>query len=893
MPTEPRRPPAVAHALFARLVPPQLREEMEGDLVQGFGRVWEDRGPAAARRWAWRQLFALRPLTLRRAVRARVGDGSGALRPASGPGGVGTDMRHALRSIWARRGASLTVTATVALALGTTTAVFSVVQGVLLTPLPYAEPDRLVRVWQTKEGWRESPNHQLRAFAERFPLSVPTFNDWLDADVGFEALGAHTGARFVHQTADGAEIIHGEHVTAGVFEALDVSPYLGRSFLPEDDAVGAPRVAMLEHGFWRDRFAGRDDVVGQTITLDGAVHTIVGVMPPGFRSLSQGARIWAPLPEEDKSDERDSQFLSVVGRLAPGVPQSLAAERLASLQSRLAEQYPDSQGDLGSRMVGLLESVVGDVRSTLWFLFGAVALVLLIACANIANILSLTGLVRRRELAVKAALGASGRRLVHGLFVETVFLAGAGGALGLLLAWVALPALLRWVPATVPRYEEIGMNGGVLLFGMTLTLATALLAGILPAVQAARARPNDMLRKSGRGIAGERTGNRIRSILVVSEVALAFVLLVGAGLLGISFVKLWSVDRGFATESLLVLAADPDPNLYAEPADRDRFVDELRRLLEAIPGTSVSATNQVPLSGSVSTTSYQVERAGAEPEDANFVISVVLENYHEVMEIPLLQGRSFTRQDAEDAPLVAIANQTLAETMWPGESPIGKRMRSRDDRPWTTVVGVARDVRHAALERDAEPKLYVPVAQDHRHPDQWVLRVRGDVEGVTDLARAALATVSPTTPVRGLDLIESRIARSVAVPRFRAIFVVGLATMAGLLALLGVYGVVAFSVTQRTPEIGVRMALGASAAGVLRQVVGSGLKLAVFGIGAGLAITVLTARTVSEFLFQLEPTEPFIYLGIAVLVAVVSCAAAYLPARRAASMDPMSVLASE
>lgn len=894
MPNSPRVPGWI-RALFALLVPGEIREEAVGDLREGYLRVFQQRGRLAAHLWAFRQLLALRPGQLRRAVNADADldrdDPVG--RSRRGTLGWRTDLKHATRSIAARPGASATVIVTIAVALGLTTSVFSVVRGVLLNPLPYPDSEELVRIWQVHRGWLDSENVQLRSFAERFPLSMPTFNDWTDADFGVESLGAYTGAQFVNQGSDGAEIIPGQYVTSGFLETLGVQPMLGRSLLPEDDVIGAPRVAVLTHGFWRDRYDGDRDVLGSTLTLDGEAYTIVGVLPPEFRPTTGDARILAPMPEETKVDERDSQYLQVVARLAPGTTIESASARLADVQVELSRVYPDEQGEIGARMVSLLDSIVGNVKSTLWFLLAAVGLVLAIASANIANILSVLGLTRRREMSVKAALGAGRSRLVRGLFIEVLLLCLLGGLAGLLLATLTLPLLLAVVPASVPRYDEIGLDAGVLLFGLGLTAATALLVGVLPGLQAAQTDPNDMIRSAGRGLAGERSGSRVRSVLVSAEVALAFVLLVGAGLLGSSFAKLWAVERGFATENLIVVRSEPDPLVYPESEDRDRFVSDLRRELDAIPGAVVSATNQVPLSGTMSTTTYEFERDAGPVEEGNLVINVVLENYFDVMQIPLIEGRGLEPTDVFEAPLVGVVGEKLANDMWPGESAIGKRIRSNEDNPWTTIVGVVGDVRHSGLDDEVNRSLYVTVWQNHRHPQQWVLRARGDMGGVIDLAREAVGKVSPSTPVRSAMLLESSIEESVAVPRFRALFVVGLAGMAGFLALLGVYGVVTFAVTQRTREIGVRMALGARQDSVVRSVVGSGLKLAAFGVVIGLAIALGLAGVVSDFLFETEATDPVTYTAIAALVALVSAGAAYLPARRAAAIDPMRVLNSD
>lgn len=803
------------------------------------------------------------------------------------------DLRLGYRALRARPGASLTIVLTVAVAVGATTSVFSLVNAVLLRPLPYPEPDRLVRVWQTKEGWRNSPSVQLRNFADRFPLSTPTLNDWMHEDLGLAAIAGFTDASWVLRTTDGAEFIRGQSATSGYFRVLGIEPALGRGLTPDDDRPGAQPVAILSHGFWLERYGGDPQVLGSSIGLDGMPHTIVGVMPAGFDPGGDGSRLWTPLSEERKTDTRDSQFLDVIGRLAPGVSMKSAAARIAQVQARLAEAYPDTQGDQGSRVVGYLDSVVGDVRASLWLLFGSVALVLLIACANVANLLSVMGLTRRRELAVKAALGAGSGRLARGLLLESASLAILGGVGGVALARATFPLAVRFVPATIPRHDAITMDAGVILFGLAVTVATALLIGVLPAVQTRAAQPSAMLRASTRGFTADRGGNRVRAALVVSEVALAFVLLAGAGLLGTSFARLWSVDRGFDTEGLLAMTVVPEPAAYPTGQDRQRFLRELRDQLVEIPGVEVSATSQVPLSGSTSSKTFQVEHDGGELQDATILYSVILENYFDVMEIPLVQGRPFGAGDAAGAPLVGVVNEALADRIWPGESALGKRLRDDKDQPWITVVGVVRNVRHQGLRVPAEPKLYVSAWQAEQYPRRWVMRVRGDMPSVLALARVAVAQVSPATPVRGEDVLNERISASVAVPRFVTLFVVGLALLAGALALLGVFGVVALTVAQRTREVGVRMALGARRAAVVWSVVGWGARLAGAGVILGIVIALPASSVVRGFLFEVEPTDPWIYLGIAVGLVVVTCVASWLPARRAASVDPSTVLNSE
>ncbi len=808
-------------------------------------------------------------------------------------GGWGMDLRQGLRAIRLRPGASLAIAVTVALAVGATTSVYTVVDGVLLRPLPYPESDRLVRVWQTRNSLLDNPNAAFRALASRSGVSVPTLNDWTEANTGFQSIGLYHNSEYVYQGVDGAAVLDGLAVSSGYFEALQISPLVGRTLLPRDDEIGAPRVMVLSEGLWERRF-GRADVLGTTMTLDDVPHVVVGVMPAQFGALDRAATFWIPFTDADKQEERRTNYLGVVGRLEDGLSLDDAAERLAVVQTGLAEMYPDAHRGIGSRVEGLLDSVIGDVRATLWFLLGAVSLVLMVATLNITNILSVLGLSRRGELAVRAALGAGSGRLMRGLFVESAVLASMGGFAGIALAAISLPLLVGLVPDSVPRAEAISLSPEVLAFGVIVTALVTLLVGMLPAVTAARTHPQETMRSAARGTTMGQGSGRLRSGMVVAEVALAFILLVAAGLLGSSFANLWTVDRGFATEGLVVVSVAPDPIEYAEREDRERFVRELRARFEAIPGVAVSAVSQVPLAGSFFTTTYFLERLDGEPERTRVLLTVGLENYLDLMEIPVLAGRGFTPTDTRDAPPVGIVNEVMAQVLWPGTDALGKRVRSGDDAPWVEIVGVARNVHHLGLTIDIEPKLYLPAEQSARlMVDDWVLRTRGGVGATIDLARSAVSAQSPTTPARSVQILEETISASAAVPRFRTFFVVGLSAAAAVLALLGVYGVMTFAVTQRTKEIAVRMALGANVDGLVRGVVGSGLKLAATGVAAGLLIAWPAAGRLEAFLFGVSPTDVIIYVTIGLGVTAVSGLAAYLPARRAATVDPVSVLNSE
>ena len=887
--------PRLSRVVLRLLVPSRLRDEVEGDLVERYAEVQRTSGRRAARRWLRWQLLALRPWGLRKSRFAAGNNG----HVTNGGGlmwdGWGMDLRHALRAIRLRPGAALTVVVTVALAVGATTSVYSVVDGVLLRPLPYPESDRLARVWQTRNSLLDNPNAAFRAAASRYAVSIPTFNDWTEANTGFQSIGAYHNSEYVYQGVDGPVLLDGQMVTSGYFEALQISPLVGRTLLPPDDEIGAPRVIVLSERLWEQRFA-RADVLGTTMSLDDVPHVVVGVMPAQFGALDRAATFWIPFTDADKQEERRTNYLGVVGRLANGLSLDDAAERLAVVQARLAEMYPDDHRGIGSRVEGLLDSLIGDVRATLWFLLGAVSLVLMVATLNITNILSVLGLSRRRELAVKAALGAGSGRLMRGLFVESAVLASMGGLAGIALAAISLPLLVGIVPVSVPRSETISLSPEVLTFGVIVTALVTLLVGMLPAVTAARTHPQETMRSAARGTTTGQGGGRLRSGMVVAEVALAFVLLVAAGLLGSSFANQWTVDRGFATEGLVVVSVAPDPIEYAEREDRERFVRELRARFDAIPGVAASVANQVPLRGSFMTTSYFAERLEGEPERTRVLISVGLENYLDLMEIPVLAGRGFTPTDTRDAPPVGIVNEAMAQVLWPGTDALGKRVRlvrSDDDAPWVEIIGVARNVQHQGLMIDTEPKLYLPAEQSARPMNRWVLRIRGDVGATIDLARSAVSAQSPTTPVRSVQILEETISASAAVPRFRTFFVVGLSALAAVLALLGVYGVMTFAVTQRTKEIAVRMALGANVDGLVRGVVGSGLKLAATGVAAGLLIAWPAAGRLEAFLFGVGPTDVIIYVTIGLGVTAVSGLAAYLPARRAATVDPVSVLNSE
>ncbi len=811
-------------------------------------------------------------------------------------GGWGLDLKVALRLLRTRSGTAATIIATLALAVGATTTVFSIVDGVLLRPLPYPEPDRLVRVWQTREDWRSAATARMREYADRMPVLAPTLREWSGSDLGFEALGAYLDASFVLQRDDRAEVVRGQEVTTAFLDALAVVPTVGRGLRDSDEPLDAPRVMLVSEQFRSSYLGNQRDPIGTELILDGLPHTVVGVMPDGF-SVPRGDMVTEPMPGTPQlwiplSAEAwyGDSSINVIGRLRSGVSLATATERLAAKQAAMAADNPGSHQDRGVRVLPLLDALVVDVKSTLWFLLAAVGLVLLVATVNIVNLLTASGLTRRHDLAVRGALGAGPGRLARGLFVESALLTALGGTGGMFVAWAALPVLLRFLPVTVPRHDGIGMSTPVLLFGLLITCGATIVVGILPALLNGRAEPQEVIRSSGRAATANRTARRIRSALVMAEVSLAFILLVGAALLANSYHRLSSVERGFTTDGLVTLRVEPDPAVYPGWEGMQAFNAALRARFEEIPGVTATVVNNVPLTGEMAGTRISVDRDG-DLVVGSTLLSVGSENYFSVVGIPLVSGRAFGDHDTESTPAVAIVNQTFAQEFWPGDDPVGQRLLGDDG--WTTVVGVSADVRHQGLDLAVDPKVYLPSSQSRRDAYQWVLRVRSDLPDAIRRATDAVAALSPTTPVSRVLVLEQAIDESVAVPRFRTFLIGALAVLAAVLALLGVYGVLSFAVNQRTKELGVRIALGAQPGRLIRGVVMSGLSLAAAGIAVGLLVAWRIGPALSEFLFEVTPTDLATYSIIVLGLLAVSAAAAYLPARRVASVDPTSVLNSE
>lgn len=820
--------------------------------------------------------------------------------------GLRQDLRQAYRSLKARKSLTAVVVVTLALSMGATTAIFSVVNGILLQPLPYPDAERLVNVYQTNEAWRESSNPQLRAFAVRFPLSYPIYEGWRDRQSSFEGIGAYAFGRFRYQGGETPRMLYGRWVTAELLTTLGVEPIVGRLPGPEKDRMGAEPVVLLSHGMWSEHFGNDPNVVGRTVDLNGVQRPIIGVMPPEFRFPVETdlleIDLWITFDDDLRSRPEDSQFLSSVARLRPGVDLETARRELTGLQARMHETFAEPPED-GARNVNLgfyFEEVVGDVRATLWVLFASVAVVLVIACANIANLLFVSGLTRRREFAVRAALGAGGKRLVRSQLVEAALLATLGGGLALLLAWAIHDPLVAMLPPDIPRRHEIALDGRVFGFAFLLTALTTIGVSLLPAVLAGRTDPSTGMREGSRGSGSSRRAARIRSGLVIAEVALAFVLMVGAGLLANSYWRLNQVDIGFQPANVATFSLSLPDELEIEGPSVDptetpgaRFTKELERRLEEIPGVRDAAlTTEIPMGGGTSSTVVYLDRNDAEPLELSIQMSTASASYFDVMGIRFLAGGPFDEADGALSGSSIVLNQTAAETLFPGENAVGRRVRRGEDNV-LTIVGVVRDVRHVGFDQEPVAKLYRAAGAHTPMAQNWVLRTSGDPGSILDQVRQAVSSLDPDLPVQRPTVMEEVVQRSLAEPRFRTVLIGSLGLLAGLLAILGVSGVVAFVISQRVPEIGVRIALGASPRRIVRSMTGGGLRLTAIGLIIGVTAALPISGYLDDFLFGIPARDAMTFGVVLAFLLAIAGIASWWPARRAARVDPVEVLGAD
>ncbi len=793
------------------------------------------------------------------------------------------DLRYGARMLLKKPGFTLIAVITLALGIGANTAIFSVVKSVLLASLPYRDADQLVMLWE---------NDTLEGNA-RNSVAPGNFGDWRKQNEVCSELACYAQPESVNVTGNGEpERLVGIGVSANIFALLGTQPMLGRTFLPIDGKTNDGRELILSYGLWQRRYGGEAGAIGKTLTFDGVPYTIVGVMLPQFQLPEEAEMWWQTLNGELAM--RGGYFLRAMGRLKPGVTVAQAQASFTTIARRLEQQYPDTNKGRGISVVSFRDQFVGDVRRSLLVLFGAVGFVLLIACSNVANLLLVRAAARGQEMAVRMALGAGRRRLLRQLLTESIMLALAGGALGLLVALWSVDLLTALSPAKIMQVQKIKIDGGVLGFTFLTTLLTGILCGFAPAWQASQTKPHDTLKEGGRNAADDRRRRRVRDLLVVSEIALALVLLVGAGLLIKSFQRLQAVEPGIDPRNLLTMQFSLTGIKYDDSTQISGGYRQLMERLAVVPGVqAVAGVSRLPLAGDRSTSGLTIEGRTAEKPEVHY--RVATPGYFSLTGIPLRSGRGFTERDAEGQPGVVVVNETLARRYWPNENVLGKRLKlgPNANAPWLTIVGVTGDARNFGLDEEARPEAYVSYQQSPAERMRLVIRTATEPLSLIPSVRAAVQAFDRDLPFSQAATMEQLYAKSVAHRRLNMFLLAIFAAVALLLAIVGIYGVMSYAVTQRTHEIGVRVALGAQANDILKLVIGQGMKSVLTGVTVGLIAAFGLTRLMKSLLYEVAPTDPVTFAGVAFLLAIVALLACYVPARRATKVDPMVALRCE
>ena len=805
------------------------------------------------------------------------------------------DLRYGVRVLAKSPVFTAVAVLTLALGIGANSAIFSIVNAVLLRPLDYKDSGRLVLV-----------NHNYRKLGLRASVSAPGYAHYREHAQSFSAVAAYTGWS-VNLTGDGEpERLQGLTVTPNLFPLLGADAARGRVLLEEEGQPGRGRVIVLSDALWRRRFGADPNVVGRALTLNGNPFTVVGVMPPAFRfgrEFGPAADFWAPITftqQQLSPDNLTNEYLGVVASLKPGVSLAQAQAEMDAIAKTLRDQYMPGSDEAywGLLVTPMSELVVGDIRPALLVLLGAVALVLLIACANVANLMLARAASRQKEIAIRSALGAGRGRVVRQLLTESTLIALLGGAAGLLLANWGLTFLLRMNEDKIPRAHEIGLDWGVVAFTAGVSLLTGLAFGLGPAFQTSRVDLHDTLKEGGRsGSAGTRRG--VRGALVVAEVSLAVVLLVGAGLLVRSFVGLRHVSPGFQPEHVIAMQVSLPYKRYPEPGQQADFYRRAMESAAALPGVrAAGAVSSLPMGGDTMSSSFRIEGRPVSPNETlpHGDLWSATHDYFRALGIPLVRGRYFSERDAADAPGVAIIDEVTARKYWPSEDPVGKRISFEgdgDDRKWREVVGVVGHVKNRGLEGEARPQYYVPYPQNPFSSMAIVVQAEGDPAALAGTVRGAIQAIDVDLPVYRVTTMERLVADSLAERRFSTLLLGVFAAVALLLAAVGLYGLLSYTVAQRRHEIGIRMALGARAGDVLRLVVGQALWLTLAGIALGLVAALALTRVMAGLLYGVSALDPATFAGVALLLLAVALAACLVPARRATRVDPAIALRAE
>ncbi len=804
--------------------------------------------------------------------------------------GLWKDVRFAARVLLKSPAFTGIALLALVLGIGANTAIFSVVNAVLLRPMPFPDPDHLVMVSEAspRTGKNNVANPQ-------------NFADWEKRNRSFEKLAAYVPFQMTMSiTGEGVpEEIPGNVVTREFFPILGVQPVLGRNFLPEEDVAGnRNNVALITDGLWRRRYGADPKIIGRNLIVRGAPTTVVGVLPASFRFPEVKADMWL-LMHINAQAERHGRFMAPIARLKPGVTIAQAQADMNIIAARLAEEYPAFDTKWGVSVVSMREQFTGELKTPLLVLLGAVGLVLLIACANVANLMLMRSSSRQREMAIRTSLGATRARIIRQLLIESGILGAAGGILGLIFAVWAKDLLLAMLPESmsVAKVNNIAIDGNVLAFTLVLSVATALLFGLLPALRASRPDLGDTLKEGGRAVSASLSRNRMRAALVASEMAIALMLLIGAGLLIKSFIRLENVAPGFEPDRILSLRIGLNGARYSNDQQRVAGFEEIIRRVEQVPGVkSVGSIQFAPLSGLRSATGFwlanrPVPKHGDEPVTG---VSIVTPGYFATMGIPLIKGRFLTPGDRAGSPQVTVISETLARRYFPEVDPIGQRLFVQwgKQTPYE-IVGVTGDVKHAGLDKEADPNVYFPDAQEPNGGGTIVIRATTDPMKLASVVQQVIHGYDKDQAIADIQPLDTYLSKSVARPRFQSVLLGCFAGLALLLAAIGIFGVISYSVAQRTHEIGIRVALGARREQVLRLVVGQGLVLALIGTAGGLAGALALTRYLRTLLFDVSPTDPLTFIGVPLVLCVVALAASYLPARRAMKIDPMQALRYE
>lgn len=803
------------------------------------------------------------------------------------------DIRYAVRTLARRPGFVAVAVITLALGIGVNSAIFSALNSILLRPLPYPAPDRLVQVWEHKAGSDTKDN----------PVAPLNFLDWQTQSETFEQIAGYNVWLPTLTTASHPEEIPGSIVSANFFSTIGVTPQLGRGFLPEEEQRGNNRVVIISHNLWQRRFGGDQEILGKKISLSGRDFIVVGVMPPGYRHpepyMIEKAEIWTPLVISKDEGSRGFRYIRVIGRLKPEVDIDRARAELEAIAGQLEQAHPLTNKNWSVTLLSLHSQTTGAIGAALWILQAAVGFVLLVACVNIANLFLARSSSREREMAIRSALGASRRRLIRQLLTESLLLAIVGGLAGLLLAAWGIDVLVSLSPADIPRLEEIGFDSRVFGFTLLVSLATTLLFGLVPALQASRLRLTDSLKEGSQNSTAGLRNRRISAILVVAEVALSLVLLVGAGLMIKSFFQLRGVDVGFDSQNVLTMQLSLPATKYKEDHQMISLYQGIIDRVESLPGVeSAGLTLSLPLTGTNDLgISFDIEgRPEPEPgKNPTTQYRPVSDGYFRTMGIRLVAGRLFDDQDQSTSPEVAIINEALARKYFPDEDPMGRRLHveSFGKSATRTIVGIVTDVRHLSLDEAAAPEMYVPYQQNAWAFSALAVRTAANQNSLFASVQNAIWENEKEVTISQVGSMDQLLSDSIAHPRFNALLLALFSIVALVLASVGIYGVMSYIVSQSTREIGIRQALGAQQFDILRLVLSQGMGLVLAGIIIGLGGAFALTRFLKSLLFEVSATDPLTYFAIAILLTLVALAACLIPARRAMKVDPIVALRYE